>query len=559
MAERDDAGTDMLVRQLVSGFDALQEDYQRLFNQHSSLERKLQTARDQYNELAKLYGTSTTTTPPLSLSSSSPHQNAQEPFITAGEILDSRKATESATAVRDACRASEILRSRLKTTSTGVKIWSGPSADRPDVGSSMMPSISESPLEQDFTVEGTPSRLGCPFASMANKKLSSHAASIVSRYNQRGSEGPNSRAMSSVSRVNGRDSMSKRSSRRASFADPIKAEICGLSDHADNPPQPEEQKPEPPEPQEGAEMGVCPIRFLDNHSPEEVATYFEKHKHELPRSHEICVKRYQSNEAQIKELDEKYGNIVSMIQGLGKRHKEMLPEEPADDAEAEQEAAEEAESAAKVRKWASSVSAMQGENVEEHEEEEERQQHFERPLRDIRLGESPGRPWGIQVPAKFTDKPSSDTSSKPAAVASPPIVVPSPSTTNEEEKRLEQPETKAAARCPFGFDQAGAPKPVTFKPKPEEMSGGGAGVSDPRPKPTQIETAFKVPTFITPEPEPEPKPKRGTETAPTLAATALPKQSGSERMLFTGPVFIGYSAEDAAKILRESGLGQQQT
>jgi hypothetical protein len=29
------------------------------------------------------------------------------------------------------------------------------------------------------------------------------------------------------------------------------------------------------------------------------------------------------------------------------------------------------------------------------------------------------------------------------------------------------------------------------------------------------------------------------------------------RMVFTGPVFIGYSAEDAAKILRESGLGQR--
>jgi hypothetical protein len=28
------------------------------------------------------------------------------------------------------------------------------------------------------------------------------------------------------------------------------------------------------------------------------------------------------------------------------------------------------------------------------------------------------------------------------------------------------------------------------------------------------------------------------------------------RMVFTGPVFIGYSAEDAAKILRESRLGQ---
>lgn len=425
----------------------------------------------------------------------------------------------------------------------------------------MMPSISESPLEQDFTVEGTPSRLGCPFASMANKKLSSHAASIVSRYNnQRSSEGPNSRALSSVSRVNGKDSMSRRSSRRASFADPIKAEICGLSDHAGEEQPTEVAEHDPPMPQESAEMGVCPIRFLDQHSPEEVASYFEKHKHELPRSHEICVKRYQSNETQIKELDEKYGNIVSMIQGLGKRHKEMLPEEPADDAEAEQEAAEEAESAAKVRKWASSVSAMHGQELDDDgEEEEERQQHFERPLRDIRLGESPSRPWGIQVPAKYTDKPVSETSSKPVQVTSPPLVIPTPEATDQKDKQLGQPEAKPVARCPFGFDQA-PPKADTNADKaPKAKSGGeNKGVSDLRPKPTQIETAFKVPTFIMPA---EPKREEVTEAATPAAAPAAspPKPSASsERMLFTGPVFIGYSAEDAAKILRESGLGQQQ-
>lgn len=38
---------DKLIRQLMSGFDALQEDYQKLFSQHDALERKLQTARDQ--------------------------------------------------------------------------------------------------------------------------------------------------------------------------------------------------------------------------------------------------------------------------------------------------------------------------------------------------------------------------------------------------------------------------------------------------------------------------------------------------------------------------------
>jgi cell division septum initiation protein DivIVA len=38
---------DDLVRQLASGFEALQEEYQKLFGQYHSLERKLATAREQ--------------------------------------------------------------------------------------------------------------------------------------------------------------------------------------------------------------------------------------------------------------------------------------------------------------------------------------------------------------------------------------------------------------------------------------------------------------------------------------------------------------------------------
>ena len=33
-----------------------------------------------------------------------------------------------------------------------------------------------------------------------------------------------------------------------------------------------------------------------------------------------------------------------------------------------------------------------------------RQQQFARPLRDIRVGESPSRPWGITVPARYLEK-----------------------------------------------------------------------------------------------------------------------------------------------------------
>lgn len=38
---------DQLVQQLAAGFEVLQEEYQKLFGQHQSLERKLAAARAQ--------------------------------------------------------------------------------------------------------------------------------------------------------------------------------------------------------------------------------------------------------------------------------------------------------------------------------------------------------------------------------------------------------------------------------------------------------------------------------------------------------------------------------
>lgn len=38
---------DGLVKQLVTGFETLQQEYQKLFGHHQALERKLATAREQ--------------------------------------------------------------------------------------------------------------------------------------------------------------------------------------------------------------------------------------------------------------------------------------------------------------------------------------------------------------------------------------------------------------------------------------------------------------------------------------------------------------------------------
>jgi hypothetical protein len=196
--------------------------------------------------------------------------------VNAVTVLQSSKddaARDAAGLVRSAGRIAAQFRNGLpsfsETTSSGVRIWSGPFADRPEPCSSTMPSISESPLEQDFTVSGKPSQLGCPFAGMNNRRLSSHAASVLSRYNT-GSTGAVSTPHSGSSQVLVRDNISRRSSRRQSFVDPIKAEICGLSDH--HAPS-EVLVKKAPTVEDAGDASVCPIRFLDQHSPEEVATY----------------------------------------------------------------------------------------------------------------------------------------------------------------------------------------------------------------------------------------------------------------------------------------------
>jgi cell division septum initiation protein DivIVA len=43
----DHTEADKLVKQLSTGFETLQEEYQKLFERHEALERKLATARDQ--------------------------------------------------------------------------------------------------------------------------------------------------------------------------------------------------------------------------------------------------------------------------------------------------------------------------------------------------------------------------------------------------------------------------------------------------------------------------------------------------------------------------------
>lgn len=153
-------------------------------------------------------------------------------------------------------------------------------------------------------------------------------------------------------------------------------------------------KHDSPPPSVSGSISKCPIRMLDERSPEEIAQFFENHKHDIPRSHEICVRRYQSNSQTIRELDAKYGNLANMIKGLGVKHQSLLPSKEDD---GDNDLAMDTNSMRKVESWAHSVKGADIPN-DHLSESDDRQAHFDRPLKEIRVGESPSRPWGISVP-----------------------------------------------------------------------------------------------------------------------------------------------------------------
>jgi len=127
-------------------------------------------------------------------------------------------------------------------------------------------------------------------------------------------------------------------------------------------------------------------------------------------------------------------------------------------------------------------------------------------------------------------------SSRPAQVSA--ALSPAPAHTEQKDTKIEKP----AGKCPFGFDKN------AVAPADEAAQ---AARSPPTTK-TEARSPEKAPTqpvFLAPDAQ--------LTSKPTAAETGAQRKEQQPRMLFTGPVFIGYSAEDAAKILRESGLGVQ--
>lgn len=279
----------------------------------------------------------------------------------------------------------------------------------------------------------------------------------------------------------------------------------------------------------------CPIRFLDKHSPEEVAEFIEKHKHDLPRSHTICVKRYQRNSESMRKLDAKYGSLINMVRGLGEKHQAFLPGNNVQNG-----APTASGSTERVEKWAEDFSSRTAEQqinpaVEKDvtEDGDERKGHFDRPLREVRVGESPSRPWGIHVPLNYQRAVSPPWSpAAPVPFSGDQQVNNLPDQPPAEASTTTPPAPKApTGRCPFGHGAGQRDSKNALETEKVQSQKETTNVADAVEKNAGDRTVPKDETVNT-NPNPAPPPAN---------------------IVFNGPVFFGYSAEQTASFLQQLG------
>ncbi|KIW00616.1 uncharacterized protein PV09_07813 [Verruconis gallopava] len=547
---------DQLVDQLVKGYDALSVEIKVLDDQRRDLENRLSWAKQQYLDALKRFSPTTASqdfrtfldeldeagiceASPKSLDWLASAQRSTDPDRQ-NRAYNIQRAADAREKIRFRRRASDAAahaNGAAIANVNDVRIWNGKSADPP-----------LSPMEKDFTTyNGTPGRLKCPFVApngQSGSLLNGGTNAINGMSN--GIRTPKGSSMS-------RASISGRRSKRSSFHDPIRAEICGFDQSNSNAASIDGSVP------------LCPIRFLDQHSPEEVAQYFERHKHELPRSHELCVKRYQSNEASIRELDKKYGTLVTMIQGLGQVHQPMLPETPEDDT-LDQNDGVEGGSKARVEKWASTVTeSLKGVDeipvddvsTGENGEMDEREPHFDRPLKDVRVGESPSRPWGIAVPdvdeldggraarSDHTASPRDTPIPPPTKLPESPVKSTTTTTTT----------TREPGRCPFDHKMlSGMANLMPGTPHTNHNASAEAVTAKPESHIPPMMAESVLPKNGRSPAADEPELPQGTKVA-AAATTAPPSaQPPAPQLVFNGPVFFGYNMDQALAMLQASGI-----
>ncbi|EEH36485.1 hypothetical protein PAAG_06903 [Paracoccidioides lutzii Pb01] len=480
---------DKQILALARGFDTLIETIQKLTWQERELRSKLQFAHDEYLKLAdQLPNRSASRTEVAEKILPLPFQknNYDVSTDTTGWIYDVEKAGYLAALEFEAiAKGLDAYRSLAdRRTRRDIRDGHHQNANTCLVA---VDAKARSSIERDFTTNGVRGNLQCPFAI------------------------PNGHGVTPSTLANGNlDSC-------AQVLDPIRAESLQGTHSAsvrDAVPR-------------------CPIRYLDDHSPEEVAKYFQNHKHEIPRSHAICIQRYQKDSQSIRQLDEKYGDMVNMIKGLGLYHQPYLPSTE----EHSRPGGTESVSVGRVEKWAEDVSAKSSKLEEvmspSHErgngEVEERRSYFERPLRDVRVGESPSRPWGIHVPVSQEVAQSSIVSLNAPTGADYEKTAPDISSISTPIPRKSK-TSLPAGRCPFH----------TLAPK--EVPPGATAFPG--------SLAANLEKQESPELQPPNFPNTPLNPHETRSPPSPPVQP---KMVFQGPVFFGYSAEQAATLIQKLG------
>ncbi|PNH47756.1 hypothetical protein VD0004_g614 [Verticillium dahliae] len=514
-----------LTQTLVDSFHALADEVQALTDRKTILEHKLRFAHEQYQFLADKYAPNAPdiaeTLAKLQLPSDLPVDDAKPVPLPRRNNLDTRN--QLALLIRDGRRSAKQLSALVEPSKTSVSSRGSLSCDGQTVTSM------STALEQDFTIEGKKGQLQCPFSAAATPK-----PDMVNGHVHDGSP------------EHGLQDTTPHHS-----ADPICAAML--------------EEATSQQAQSSGNAAKCPIRYLDQHSPEEIAHYVETHKHELPRSHEVCVRRYQRSEDQIRKLDAKYGNLVSMVQGLSTLHKPMLPtsqmQEEIDKASNE-----------RVENWAHAVTSDATDDIEEvnstppeqpNDADDERQGHFDRPLKEVRVGESPSRPWGISVPVyethRFEDEDGPPLSPPPA-----PVVMPTSSQGLPTPAGHPTPAKAPGGKCPFdhtklaavmnGLDASPPAYPKTDEGKdPEPQQLPATPPLRPVTPPAKAQPAppsLPKTTFAPPQPTFVPQSAYAPQQPTFINPSAESLKPGGPQMVFTGPVFIGYPIEQAIQFMQ---------
>lgn len=372
-----DQGHNQLVARLTTGFGAMLEQVQELASKNTELEQRLARVREEARYLTRPGGLLSIFGPPDWA------QENQDGYTEPPQLRQDHSRSESGgdqsfMGTEDQKNAVEIA--------DGVEAWNILTDGEGPLWRRHNAKMLHEPQARDFA-EGYSKQDALPQGHPAVRQMT-----------EKGAECP----FAAMSHLGGKQETIKIESSVIQRPDSLPTPPHTQEHFVDDPQEDAYDKHDSPPPSISGSISKCPIRMLDERSPEEIAQFFENHKHEIPRSHEICVRRYQSNSQTIRELDAKYGNLANMIKGLGMKHQPLLPSKEDDEEDA---AAMDTKSMRKVENWAHNVNVVHegadlSNDTETHDSgPDDRQGHCDRPLKEIRVGESPSRPWGISVPA----------------------------------------------------------------------------------------------------------------------------------------------------------------